>query len=115
MGCWILALTAISGEIPTNLLPKLPSGERVQRTHGFLSQGKGLLRTCCRGHPHGYWLGRRAKTLLLAQESERSSFFCTDDNGLLYGRYTTADRDMLTPYLRLRYDERRVLGAASEA
>lgn len=73
----ILALTAISGELPTKLLPRLPGGERYKELTALSLKEKGLLRTHYRDHLRGYRLGRRAKTLLLTQQPERFSFFLT--------------------------------------
>jgi len=77
VACRILALTAISGEPPASLLPRLPGGKRYKELTVLSLKEKGLLRTYYRGHLRGYRLGRRAKSLLLAQQPERFSFFLT--------------------------------------
>lgn len=77
MACRLLALTAISGELPANLLPKIPGGERYKELTVLSLKEKGLLHTYYRDHLRGYRLGRQAKALLLAQQPGRFSFFLT--------------------------------------
>lgn len=91
----LLALTAISGELPTDLLPRLPGGERYKELTILSLKEKGLLHTYYRDHLRGYRLGRRAKTLLLESRPERFSFFLTGN------RDTNLLKSELTRRLRL--------------
>lgn len=86
----MLALTAICGEVPVRVLYRLPGGEQYKEKVITSLKKEKLLRVHSRDHLRGYRLGRRVKTLLLAQEPERFSFFLTGnaDTNLLKSEVT---------------------------
>lgn len=76
----ILALTAISGELPASLVPRLEGGDRYKELVIQSLKKEKLLTVFYQDHLRGYRLGRRVKPLLLASQPERFSFFLTGRN-----------------------------------
>ena len=72
-----LALTAICGELPADLLARLPGSAGYQETMISTLKKKKLLKTYYRDKIRGYRLGRRGKELLLADNPKRFSFYLT--------------------------------------
>lgn len=73
----LLELTAICGELPAGLLPRLPGSISYKETIIWFLKKNRLLRTYYRDKLRGYRLGPRAKTFLLAYQPERFSFYLT--------------------------------------
>lgn len=80
----LLSLTAICGEFPTSLLPRLLGTTDYGRKVACSLKKQGLLKTFYRDRLRGYRLTPAAKDALLAQFPERFSFSLTghsDTNG----------------------------------
>lgn len=73
----LLELTAISGEFPANLLPRLGPGVSYGEKMITHLKDEGLIRTHYRDRLRGYRLTSRGKRLLLEQNPERFSFYLT--------------------------------------
>lgn len=71
----ILALTAICGELPASLIPRLAGGDRYKELVIQSLKKEKLLTVFAQDHLRGYRLGRRAKALLLTGQPDRFSFF----------------------------------------
>lgn len=86
----LLELTAICGEFPTDLLPRLPGSTSYKETVVWSLKKEKLLKTYYRDKLRGYRLGRRAKVLLLADRPERFSFYLTGntDTNLLKSEFS---------------------------
>ena len=77
LGYLLLELTAICGEFPADLLPRIPGSTSYKRKVLWSLKKDGLLKTYYQDGLRGYRLGRRAKELLLADRPERFSFYLT--------------------------------------
>lgn len=86
----LLELTAICGEFPADLLPRLPGSTSYKETVICSLKKEKLLKTYYRDRLRGYRLGRRAKLLLLSGQPERFSFYLTGntDTNLLKSEYS---------------------------
>lgn len=73
----LLELTAVCGEFPADLLPRLPGSTSYKETIVWSLKKTRLLRTYYRDKLRGYRLGPRAKAFLLANQPERFSFYLT--------------------------------------
>ena len=73
----LLELTAICGELPADLLPRIPGSTSYKESVITSLKKDGLLRTYYRDKLRGYRLGRMAKTFLMEENPERFSFFLT--------------------------------------
>ncbi len=73
----LLELTAICGEIPADLVRRLPGGASYKESVITSLKKVGLLQTYYRDRLRGYRLGRRGKGILLAERPERFSFYLT--------------------------------------
>ena len=73
----LLELTAICGEIPADLVRRLPGGASYKESVVTSLKQAGLLQTYYRDRLRGYRLGRRVKGILLAERPERYSFYLT--------------------------------------
>ena len=71
----LLELTAICGELPTDLLLRLPGSSCYKESVVTGLKKGGLLRTYYKDRLRAYRLGRKAKDYLLSQYPERFSFF----------------------------------------
>lgn len=70
-------MTAVCGEFPADLLPRLPGSTSYKETIIWSLKKNRLLRTYYRDKLRGYRLGPRAKAFLLAAQPERFSFYLT--------------------------------------
>nr|WP_300840341.1 hypothetical protein [uncultured Acetatifactor sp.] len=77
LGYLLLELTAICGEFPADLLPRIPGTTSYKRKVLWSLKKDGLLRTYYQNKLRGYRLGRKAKEYLLADRPERFSFYLT--------------------------------------
>lgn len=86
----ILALVAVCGEIPAELIYRLADSPSYKEKLIRRLKKEGLLRVYYRDKLRGYRLGRRAKALLLSDNPERFSFFLTGnaDTNLLKSEIT---------------------------
>ena len=91
----LLELTAICGEIPADLVRRLPGGISYKESVILSLKKAGLLQTYYRDRLRGYRLGRRAKGILLAERPERFSFYLTGNTD------TNRIRSEMTRRLRL--------------
>ena len=73
----LLELTAICGELPTDLLPRIPGSTSYKESVITSLKKDGLLKTYYRDKLRGYRLSRRARSFLLEENPERFSFFLT--------------------------------------
>ena len=73
----LLELTAICGELPADLLPRIPGSTSYKESVITSLKKDGLLRTYYLDKLRGYRLGRMAKTSLMEENPERFSFFLT--------------------------------------
>ena len=73
----LLELTAICGELPADLLPRIPGSTSYKESVITSLKKDGLLRTYYRDKLRGYRLGRRARAFLMEENPERFSFFLT--------------------------------------
>ena len=91
----LLELTAICGEIPADLVRRLPGGASYKESVVTSLKRAGLLQTYYRDRLRGYRLGRRAKGILLEEWPERYSFYLTGNTD------TNRVRSEVTRRLRL--------------
>lgn len=77
LGYLLLELTAICGELPADLLPRIPGSTSYKRKVLWSLKKDGLLKTYYQDRLRGYRLGRRAKEFLLADRPERFAFYLT--------------------------------------
>lgn len=89
-GYRLLELTAICGEFPADLLPRLPGSISYKETLMWSLKKEKLLKTYYHDKLRGYRLGRLAKVLLLEEQPERFSFYLTGntDTNLLKSEFT---------------------------
>ena len=73
----LLELTAICGELPADLLPRIPGSTSYKESVITSLKKDGLLKTYYRDKLRGYRLSRRARSFLLEENPERFSFFLT--------------------------------------
>ena len=77
LGYLLLELTAICGEFPADLLPRIPGSTSYKRKVLWSLKKDGLLKTYYQDGFRGYRLGRKAKEFLLADRPGRFSFYLT--------------------------------------
>lgn len=71
----ILELTAICGELPTDLLSRLPGSDSYKEVVITSLKKDGLIRTHYKDRLRAYRLSRKAKDCLLSQSPDRFSFY----------------------------------------
>ncbi len=79
----LLTFTALSGELPTDLVPRLGIGEQYGEKLITSLKRDGLLKTYYRDRLRGYRLTAKGKKLLLMENPRRFSFYltgCSDTN-----------------------------------
>ena len=73
-------MTAVCGELPVDLLDRLPGSESYKKAVDSSLKKDGLLRTYYRDKVRSYRISRKAKTSLLSIMPERYSFYLTGNS-----------------------------------